>query len=146
MDEYLKQNGYSRRAPKYHQRISGLCCSLSVCKRLLKRRSRVSSTGGGTSTSTALRSMLKKIMYHKVIRRLMNWGCGKQMEFRRLDNSFEGDSNGEDEDWRKMEVTSRQLSPVSVFELHSDEDSSPTHHEYGTNCKFFLYLIFGLKF
>ncbi|KAF3333767.1 hypothetical protein FCM35_KLT01458 [Carex littledalei] len=121
LDEYLKQNGYSRRSPKCHQ-ISGLCCSLSVCKKLLKRRSR-----GSTGGSTALRSLLNKIMYQKVIRKLMNWGCGKQMEFTRLHNSFEGDSNGEDDDWKKMEVTSRQLSPVSVFELHSDEDSSPTH-------------------
>lgn len=131
LDEYLKQNGYSRRAPKCHQ-ISGLCCPLSVCKKLLKKRSSRGSTGG--SCSTALRSMLNKIMYQKVIRKLMNWGCGKKMEFRRLDNSFERDSIGEDDDWRKMEVSSRQLSPVSVFELHSDEDSSPSN-EY-RNCKF----------
>ncbi|XP_078178313.1 uncharacterized protein LOC144572563 [Carex rostrata] len=124
LDEYLKQNGYSRRAPKCHQ-ISGLCCPLSVCKKLLKKRSSRGSAGG--SCSTALRSMLNKIMYQKVIRKLMNWGCGKKMEFRRLDNSFEGDSIGEDDDWRKMEVSSRQLSPVSVFELHSDEDSSPSN-------------------
>ncbi|KAJ4733591.1 hypothetical protein LUZ62_039297 [Rhynchospora pubera] len=120
LDEYLKQNGCSRRSPKCHQ--SGFGCSLSVYKKLLKRRSRGSTTG-----TTALRSVLNKIMYHKVIRKLMNCGCGKQMQFRRLDNSFEGDSSGEDEDWKQMEVTSRQLSPVSVFELHSDEDSSPTH-------------------
>jgi hypothetical protein len=134
LDEYLKQNGYSRRAPKFHQR-SGLCCSLSVCKKLLKRRSRCSTAG-----ATVLRSILNKIMSQKVIRKLMNWGCGKKMEFRRLDNSFEGDSNGEEDDWRKTEVISRQLSPVSVFELHSDEDSSPTHehNNFNNNCKFFV--------
>jgi hypothetical protein len=136
LDEYLEQNGYSRRAPKCNQRF-GLCCSLSVCEKLLKRRSR-----GGTGGATALRSILNKIMYQKVIRKLMNWGCGKKTKFRRLDNSFEGDSNGEEDDWRKMEVTSRQLSPVSVLELRSDE-GSPTY-EYN-NCKFFVPKIF-LKF
>ncbi|KAJ3674434.1 hypothetical protein LUZ60_005050 [Juncus effusus] len=133
LDEYLIQNGYKTRATKYsHQRNSIFSCcpssNLSVCKRLLKRRSR---SGG-----SALRLMLNKIMSQKVMKKVLNWGFSGRMDFKKLDEFFEGEIESEleringEEEWRGMEESSRQHSPVSVFELHSDnEDSSSPIHD-----------------
>lgn len=131
----------------------GACCPLAACQRLLrlcnhgfKKRS------GGIA---GLRSALSKVLCGKAMRSALRWenlgggcftgvGVGGDREFRRLRRSA-GDSGecdaramefGDDDDgyerqgarWKTdMEVdSSRQLSPVSVLELHSD-DESPVH-------------------
>ncbi|XP_062209385.1 uncharacterized protein LOC133911194 [Phragmites australis] len=127
------------------------CCPAAACRRLLrlcnngfkKRRS------GGAGGVSGLRSALSKVLCSRAMQRVLHWedlggGCfsgagnGNEREFRRLGRSI-GDSGecdpramefGEDERMRwkaDMEMdSSRQLSPVSVLELHFDDDS-PVH-------------------
>ncbi|TVU45721.1 hypothetical protein EJB05_05218, partial [Eragrostis curvula] len=123
---------------------------LSLCNNGFKKR-RNSSVGG-------LRSALSKVLCGRAMRSVLRWediagggcfsgagGCGGR-EFRRLRRSI-GDSGecdptrmdqfGDDERvrWKgDMEEvdSSRQLSPVSVLDLHSDgDDSSPVHSHWG---------------
>ncbi|TVU45726.1 hypothetical protein EJB05_05224, partial [Eragrostis curvula] len=126
---------------------------LSLCNNGFKKR-RNSSVGG-------LGSALSKVLCGRAMRSVLRWediagggcfsgagGCGGR-EFRRLRRSI-GDSGecdptrmdqfGDDERvrWKgDMEEvdSSRQLSPVSVLDLHSDgDDSSPVH----SHCKLSL--------
>ncbi|CAN6281926.1 unnamed protein product [Urochloa humidicola] len=137
------------------------CCPAAACRRLLrlcnhgfkKRKS-----GGGAGAGSGLRSALSKVLCSGAMRRVLRWedlgagcfsvagagaGCGR--EFRRLRRSL-GDSGEcdpramvfaeEDErvGWKDdMDVdSSRQLSPVSVLDLHSEDDDefSPVHSHW----------------
>ncbi|XP_048573140.1 uncharacterized protein LOC125553395 [Triticum urartu] len=128
----------------------GSCCPVAACQRLLrlcnhgfKKRS------GGISGP---RSALSKVLCGKAVRSVLRWenlggGCFTGVgdrEFRRLRRSaaYSGECDAcamefDDDDgyerqggarWKTdMEIdSSRQLSPVSVLELHSDDDS-PVH-------------------
>ncbi|CAM0875492.1 unnamed protein product [Alopecurus aequalis] len=125
----------------------GACCPVAACRRLLrlcnhgfKKRS-VGIAG--------LRSALSKVLSSKAMRSVLRWenlgggGCftgvtvGGDLEFRRLSRSAGhsgecdaramelGDDEYERARWKTdMEVdSSRQLSPVSVLDLHSDDES-----------------------
>ncbi|RLN39627.1 uncharacterized protein C2845_PM01G32680 [Panicum miliaceum] len=133
----------------------------AACRRLLKlcnhgfkkRKSGVAGVGSG------LRSALSEVLCSRAMHRVLRWedlgagcfsgagaGCGR--EFRRLRRSlgdsgecdpramvFAEDDAEEDErmGWKAdMDVdSSRQLSPVSVLELHSDDDNvSPVHSHW----------------
>uniref|UniRef100_A0A0A9E3Q4 Uncharacterized protein n=1 Tax=Arundo donax TaxID=35708 RepID=A0A0A9E3Q4_ARUDO len=130
---------------------------LRLCNHGFKRR-RTGGVGASGSGVGGLRSALSKVLCSRAMRRVLRWedlggGCfsgagnGGDREFRRLRRSI-GDSgecdpramefgsgiDGDDEDervrWKAdTEVdSSRQLSPVSVLELHSDDDDeSPVH-------------------
>ncbi|CAN6309865.1 unnamed protein product [Urochloa humidicola] len=128
------------------------CCPAAACRRLLrlcnhgfKKRK---SGGGGAGAGSGLRSALSKVLCSGAMRRVLRWedlgaGCGR--EFRRLRRSL-GDSGEcdpramvfaeEDErvGWKDdMDVdSSRQLSPVSVLDLHSEDDDedSPVHSHW----------------
>ncbi|KAL6894491.1 hypothetical protein ACP4OV_008589 [Aristida adscensionis] len=131
------------------------CCPAAACRRLLRLcnqgiKKRRSGVGGGVVGS--LGSALGKVLGSRAMRRVLRWedlggGCfsgggggGGEREFRRLRRSA-GDSGEcdaramelyeEEVRWKaNMELdSSRQLSPVSVLELHSDDDddSSPVH-------------------
>ncbi|KAL5210812.1 hypothetical protein ABZP36_006435 [Zizania latifolia] len=119
-----------------------------------KRRSGGGGGGIGGSGVNGLRSALSKVLCSKAMRRVLHWenlgvGCfpggggGRvDREFRRLRRSTGdsgecdpramefGDNDDDDEQarWKTdMDVdSSRQLSPVSVLDLHSD-DESPVH-------------------
>jgi hypothetical protein len=133
----------------------------AACRRLLrlcnhgfkKRKSGVAGVGSG------LRSALSKVLCSRAMRWVLRWedldagcfsgagaGCGR--EFRRLRRSLgdsgecdpramvfaEDDAEEERMGWKAdMDVdSSRQLSPVSVLDLHSDDDEeSPLH----SHCK-----------
>lgn len=130
----------------------GACCPVAACRRLLRlcnhgfKKRGVGSSGSGIG---GLRSALSKVLCSKAMRKVLrreNLGVGGDGEFRRLARSAAGDSGecdaramefgGDDEEdyerarWKadmEMEVDcSRQLSPVSVLELRSD-DESPVH-------------------
>ncbi|KAF7047226.1 hypothetical protein CFC21_056173 [Triticum aestivum] len=131
----------------------GACCPVAACQRLLRLCNhgfKKRSGGGGIG---GLRSALSKVLCGKALRSAFRWenlgggcftgvGVGGDREFRRLRRSaghsgecdaraMEFDDEYEREGaarWKTdMEVdSSRQLSPVSVLELHSDEDS-PVH-------------------
>ncbi|PUZ37614.1 hypothetical protein GQ55_9G133500 [Panicum hallii var. hallii] len=132
----------------------------ATCRRLLrlcnhgfkKRKSGVAGVGSG------LRSALSKVLCSRAMRRVLRWedldagcfsgagaGCGR--EFRRLRRSLgdsgecdpramvfaEDDAEEERMGWKAdMDVdSSRQLSPVSVLDLHSDDDEeSPLHSHW----------------
>ncbi|RLN19662.1 uncharacterized protein C2845_PM02G02770 [Panicum miliaceum] len=132
----------------------------AACRRLLrlcnhgfkKRKSGVAGVGSG------LRSALSKVLCSRAMRRVLRWedlgagcfsgagaGCGR--EFRRLRRSLgdsgecdpramvfaEDDVEEERMGWKAdMDVDlSRQLSPVSVLDLHSDDDEeSPLHSHW----------------
>ncbi|KAM0921969.1 hypothetical protein ACQ4PT_006520 [Festuca glaucescens] len=122
----------------------GACCPVAACRRLLRLcNPGFKKRGVGIA---GLRSALRTVLH---------WespgagGCFPVVsgdgEFRRLRRRTAGDSGecdaramefGDDDDdeherarWKAdMEVDcSRQLSPVSVLELHSDDDESPAH-------------------
>ena len=137
------------------------CCPAAACRRLLrlcnhgfkKRKSGVAGVGSG------LRSALSKVLCSRAMRRVLRWedlgagcftgagaGCGR--EFRRLRRSLgdsgecdpramvfaEDDAEEEERMGWKADVdvdSSRQLSPVSVLDLHSDDEESPVH----SHCK-----------
>ncbi|KAM3310365.1 hypothetical protein ACQJBY_031203 [Aegilops geniculata] len=130
----------------------GACCPVAACQRLLRLCNhgfKKRSGGGGIG---GLRSALSKVLCGKAVRsafRGENLGGGcftgvSDREFRRLRRSaghsgecgarameFDDDDGYErpgEARWKTdMEVdSSRQLSPVSVLELHSD-DESPVH-------------------
>ncbi|PWZ22448.1 hypothetical protein Zm00014a_032771 [Zea mays] len=127
-----------------------------------KRRAAAAGGGGGSGSGVAsgLRLALSKVLCGRGMRRVLRLddlcggcfsgasACGAR-EFRRLRRSL-GDSgecdpraivlpgaDGEEEQmgWKAdMDVdSSRQLSPVSVLELHSDDDDdeSPVHSHWG---------------
>ncbi|KAL5219052.1 hypothetical protein ABZP36_019736 [Zizania latifolia] len=128
---------------------------LRLCNHGIKKRR---SGGGGGNGVNGLRSALGKVLCSKAMKKVLCWenlgiGCfpggggGRRVdgEFRRLRRST-GDSgecdpramefgHNDDEDerarWKTdMDVdSSRQLSPVSVLELHSD-DESPVHFRW----------------
>ncbi|XP_047088148.1 uncharacterized protein LOC124699981 [Lolium rigidum] len=120
----------------------GACCPVAACRRLLRLCSFKKRGVGIAGLRTALRRVLRW-------ESLGAGGCflpvgGGDGEFRRLRRRSAGDSGecdaramefGDDEHdrarWKadmEMEVDcSRQLSPVSVLELHSDVDESPVH-------------------
>lgn len=126
---------------------------LRLCNHGFKKRRGGGGGGGGGSGVTGLRSALSKVLCGKAVRRVLRWdslGCfpgGVDREFRRLRRST-GDSgecdpramdfgHGNDERpparWKDgigmdmdVDESSRQLSPVSVLDLHSDGDS-PVH-------------------
>ncbi|CAL4935237.1 unnamed protein product [Urochloa decumbens] len=127
------------------------CCPAAACRRLLrlcnhgfKKRK---SGGGGAGVGSGLRSALSKVLSSGAMRRVLRWqdlgaGCGR--EFRRLRRSL-GDSGECDPramvfaeermGWKAdMDVdSSRQLSPVSVLDLHSQDDDeveSPVHSHW----------------
>ncbi|CAL4918349.1 unnamed protein product [Urochloa decumbens] len=134
------------------------CCPAAACRRLLRLcnhgfKKRKGAVGSG------LRSALSKVLCSGAMRRVLRWedlgagccfsgagaGCGR--EFRRLRRSL-GDSGecdpramvfAEDDEervgWKAdMDVdSSRQLSPVSVLDLHSqddEEEESPVHSHW----------------
>jgi len=129
---------------------------LRLCNHGFKKRK----SGAAGVGSGGLRSALSKVLCGRAMRRVLRWedlgagcftgagaGCGR--EFRRLRRSL-GDSgecdpramvfaadDAEEEErmgWKAdMDVdSSRQLSPVSVLDLHSDDDEeSPVH----SHCK-----------
>ncbi|KAM3294946.1 hypothetical protein ACQJBY_037674 [Aegilops geniculata] len=131
----------------------GACCPVAACQRLLRLCNhgfKKRSGGGGIG---GLRSALSKVLCGKAVRSAFRWenlgggcftgvGVGGDREFRRLrrsaGDSGECDARAMELDveyeregaarWKTdMEVdSSRQLSPVSVLELHSD-DESPVH-------------------
>ena len=87
-----------------------------------------------------LRCFVVKLVYFKVIKKVLNWersklsGCFSEMGsdanaagFHRLSSCS---ATGEEIGWKEIEH-----SPVSVLELHSDEGSSDHNH-----CEFFAYL------
>ncbi|KAL6637149.1 hypothetical protein ACP70R_024721 [Stipagrostis hirtigluma subsp. patula] len=120
---------------------------LRLCNNGFKKRK---GGGGGAGVIGGLGSALGKVLSSRAMRRVLRWedlgaGCfsgggvsgGGEREFRRLRRSggdssecgaraMEFDVEEEDERvrWKQdMEVdSSRQLSPVSVLELHSDDD------------------------
>ncbi|KAF8681792.1 hypothetical protein HU200_045230 [Digitaria exilis] len=129
---------------------------LRLCNHGFKKRKSGGSAcggGGGAAFGSGLRSALSKVLCSRAMRRVLRWedlgagcfsgagSCGGR-EFRRLRRSL-GDSGecdpramvfAEDDEermgWKAdMDVdSSRQLSPVSVLDLHSDDDeSSPVH-------------------
>ncbi|XP_062213317.1 uncharacterized protein LOC133914199 [Phragmites australis] len=131
---------------------------LRLCNHGFKKR-RSGGTGGAGGVS-GLRSVLSKVLCSRAMRRVLQCeglgglcfsgaGSGGDREFRRLRRSI-GDSgecdpramelgggiNGDEEDERRrwkadMELdSSRQLSPVSVLELHSDDEESPVHSRW----------------
>nr|CAD1841408.1 unnamed protein product [Ananas comosus var. bracteatus] len=146
------------------QEPSSLIRILKLCSHgWLKRRS-------SSRACSNLRHVLGKLLHQKVLKKVLNWngttnagkgrhvlgvcGCFPEMgrsksslvEFQRLSKSGgidDGESDGE-VSWGAMEVgESKQLSPVSVLELHSDEPS-PIHshsswvyfsHHYASKCK-----------
>lgn len=123
--------------------------------------------GGSGGVASGLRSALSKVLCSRAMRRVLRWddrggggcfsgasACGAR-EFRRLRRRSLGDSgecdpramvfpgdDGEEEErmgWKPdMDVdSSRQLSPVSVLDLHfDDDDESPVH----SHCKLSLSL------
>ena len=129
---------------------------LRLCNHGFKKRK----SGAAGVGSGGLRSALSKVLCGRAMRRVLRWedlgagcfsgagaGCGR--EFRRLRRSL-GDSgecdpramvfaadDAEEEEERmgwKADVdvdSSRQLSPVSVLDLHSDDEESPVH----SHCK-----------
>jgi hypothetical protein len=129
----------------------GVCCPVASCRRLL----RICNHGFKKRSAgiAGLRSALSKVLCSKAMRSVLHWGSfgggcfsvgggGGDGEFRRLRRST-GDSGQcdaramefgyDDEEYERarwkadMEVdSSRQLSPVSVLELHSDGES-PVH-------------------
>ncbi|XP_072957820.1 uncharacterized protein [Typha angustifolia] len=131
LDVYLLENGYSSRALKSPS--VGRCCSLSACSRLLRLCRYGFKRRGGV-----LRYALVNFVYQKVIKKrtMQVFSCFCEMggkpnlpEFRRLSSSCdidEGESDG-DFPWKAME-DSRQLSPVSVLDMHSDQvkDEKPS--------------------
>ncbi|OAY78874.1 hypothetical protein ACMD2_08176 [Ananas comosus] len=155
LDVYLSENGFLTGALKAEGRAN--CCPVNLCRRILKLCShgwlkRRSSSRGCSN----LRHVLGKLLHQKVLKKVLNWngtanagkgrhvlgvcGCFPEMgrsksslvEFQRLSKSGgidDGESDGE-VSWGAMEVgESKQLSPVSVLELHSDE-ASPIHGHY----------------
>uniref|UniRef100_A0ACD5WD82 Uncharacterized protein n=1 Tax=Avena sativa TaxID=4498 RepID=A0ACD5WD82_AVESA len=132
----------------------GACCPVAACRRLLRLcnhgfKKRRGAAAGGSGIG-GLRYALGKVLCGNAVRSVLRWenlggGCfGGDREFRRLRRRSAGDS-GEcdaramefgDEEYARarweadMEVDcSRQLSPVSVLELHSD-DESPAHSRW----------------
>jgi hypothetical protein len=133
---------------------------LRLCSHGFKKRK--SGGGSSAGVGSGLRSALSKVLCGRAVRRVLRWedlgaagcfsgaGAGCRREFRRLRRSL-GDSgecdpramvfaedDADDEDrmgWKAdmMDVdSSRQLSPISVLELHSDDEAeSPVH----SNCK-----------
>ncbi|XP_047088186.1 uncharacterized protein LOC124700027 [Lolium rigidum] len=126
--------------------VGAACCPVAACRRLLRLCNHgFKKKGVGIA---GLRSALRRVLRWES---LGAGGCfpvgGGDGEFRRLRRRSAGDSGecdaramefgGDDDDehararWKadmEMEVDcSRQLSPVSVLELHSDDDESPAH-------------------
>uniref|UniRef100_A0A0E0KHD0 DUF4378 domain-containing protein n=1 Tax=Oryza punctata TaxID=4537 RepID=A0A0E0KHD0_ORYPU len=128
-----------------------------LCNPGFKKRRGGGGGGVGGSGVNGLRSALSKALCGKAMRRVLRWdnlGCfpgGGDREFRRLRRST-GDSgecdpramdfgrNNDDDErpparWKAdigvdmdVDELSRQLSPVSVLDLHSDDDGdSPVH-------------------
>ncbi|KAJ1294198.1 hypothetical protein BS78_01G127500 [Paspalum vaginatum] len=139
------------------------CCPAAACRRLLRlcnhgfKKRRGNGGGGGAGIGSGFRSALSKVLCSRAMRRVLRWqdlgagACGGR-EFRRLRRSlgdsgecdpramvFAGDDGeGERMGWKAdMDVdSSRQLSPVSVLELHSDDDDdSPVHSHWGDDNK-----------
>lgn len=158
LDVYLSENGFLTGALKAQGRAN--CCPVNLCTRILKLCSHGWLKRRSSSSSSSFRHVLGKLLHHKVLKKVLSWhgaakhvlgvcGCFPEMggscksslvEFQRLSKSGGGaDDDGESDgevSWGAMEVEeSKQLSPVSVLELHSDE-ASPIH----SHCK--LHLLF----
>lgn len=133
---------------------------LRLCSHGFKKRKSGGGAGGGAGVGSGLRSALSKVLCGRAVRRVLRWedlgaagcfsgagaGCGR--EFRRLRRSLgdsgecnpramvfaEDDADEEERMGWKADVdvdSSRQLSPVSVLELHSDDDDqSPVHSQW----------------
>lgn len=136
------------------------CCPAAACRRLLRLCNHGLKKRRGNAGAGGLRSALSKVLCSRAVRRVLRWedlgggcfsgagACGGR-EFRRLRRSLgdsgecdpramsfvAGDQGEERMGWKAdvdMDVdSSRQLSPVSVLELHSDDDDSPVHSHWG---------------
>jgi hypothetical protein len=154
-EPFLLEAAKTRRLRRGRTSAGGAaCCPVAACRRLLKLCSFKKRGGGIAGLRTALRRVLRW-------ESLGAGGCfpvvvGGDGEFRRLRRRSAGDSGecdaramefGDDDveeheraRWKAdMEIEvdcSRQLSPVSVLELRSDDDESPAHSICKLSCLF----------
>ncbi|XP_020100729.1 uncharacterized protein LOC109718745 isoform X2 [Ananas comosus] len=147
LDIYLIENGYST---KLLEAQSTTICWPSISSTTNKLQ-RLTSNGfkKRRGSSWLVRTILSKILHAKAVKRALNWDykppeigrksvsdclfkSKRQIAHARLSCSDRVDADefdGKEVRWESIEMedsNSKQLSPVSVFELHSYE-SSPLH-------------------
>ncbi|KAH0468760.1 hypothetical protein IEQ34_001992 [Dendrobium chrysotoxum] len=142
LEVYLLENGYSRNLLKSDQ-AKAKCWPVKTCRKLFGFSSGVIKTRRG---GKLLSCVLSKLVHWKLIIKALNLesrvlgvrsrsvlSCftamgieARAIRFRRLLNSCEEILDGT-KHWKSME-NSKKHSPVSVFELHSNEACSAHYH------------------
>ncbi|WOK98473.1 hypothetical protein Cni_G07185 [Canna indica] len=121
LDVYLLEKGCSERL--FASQPRNMCWPVNACRRL----QRIPSHDGFTRRCWLLKCMLTKFLNGRVIRKALNWDK-KLLHFPYTGSKKNDDAVDVQLQWKciEEEENSKQLSPVSVLEMHSCE-ASPVH-------------------